>query len=101
MSPKVPTLKETETSLSYVQCSLYLVSSIMNVSIFHSTWLDTSWTDCIYHILFIILSENGIGVVSTYELLWTVLLLSFLNMFAVKHVNVFLLGRSGSDIVDI
>ena len=41
---KVPTLKGTEVSLSYVQCFLYLVSSI-NVSIFHTTWLDTIWTD--------------------------------------------------------
>ena len=40
----MPTLKGTEVSLSYVQCFLYLVSSI-NVSIFHITWLDTFWTD--------------------------------------------------------
>ena len=43
--PKVPTLKGTEASLSYVQCFLYLVSSI-NVFIFHITWLDTLWTLC-------------------------------------------------------
>ena len=42
---KVPTLKETEASLAYAQCFLYLVSSSVNVSIFHSTWLDTFWTD--------------------------------------------------------
>ena len=42
--PKVSTLKGTEVSLSYVQCFLYLESSI-NVSIFHMTWLDTFWTD--------------------------------------------------------
>ena len=41
--PKVSTLKGTEASLSYVQC--YLVSSPINVSIVHSTWLDTFWTD--------------------------------------------------------
>ena len=40
--PKVPTLKGTEASLSYVQCFLYLVPSSVNVSIFHITWLDTS-----------------------------------------------------------
>ena len=34
-------------SLSYVQCFLYLVSSSINVSIFHITWLDTFWTDFI------------------------------------------------------
>ena len=45
--PKVPTLKGTEVSLSTVQCLLYLVSSSINVSIFHSTWLDTFWTDLI------------------------------------------------------
>ena len=32
--PKVPTLKGTKASLSYVQCFLYLVSSSINVSIF-------------------------------------------------------------------
>ena len=31
--PKVPTLKGTEASLSYVQCFLYLVSSSINVSL--------------------------------------------------------------------
>ena len=41
---KGPTLKGTEVSLSYVQCFLYLVSSSINVSIFHSIWMDTSWT---------------------------------------------------------
>ena len=45
--PKVPTLKGTEALLSYVQCFLYLVSSSINVSIFHITWLDTFWTDLI------------------------------------------------------
>ena len=43
--PTVPTLKGTELSLSYVQCFLYLVSSLINVSIFHTTWLDTFWAD--------------------------------------------------------
>ena len=46
--PKVPTLKGTETSLSYVQCFLYLVSSSINVFIFHITRLDTFWTDHTY-----------------------------------------------------
>ena len=41
--PKVPTLKRIEASLSYVQWFLYLVSSSVNVSIFHITWLDTFW----------------------------------------------------------
>ena len=45
--PKVPTLKGTKASLSYVQCFLYLVSSSINVSIFHVTWLNTFWTDVI------------------------------------------------------
>ena len=40
----VPTLKGTEVSLSYVQSFLYLVSSSINVSILHITWLDTLWT---------------------------------------------------------
>ena len=45
--PKVP-LNGTEESLSYVQCFSYLVSSV-NVSSFHMTWLDTFWTDLIFH----------------------------------------------------
>ena len=40
--PKVPTLRGTEVSLSYVQCFLYLVSSSVNVSVM---WPDTFWTD--------------------------------------------------------
>ena len=47
-SHKVPTLKGTEVSLSYVQCFLYLVPSSINVSIFHITWLNTFWTGLIY-----------------------------------------------------
>ena len=39
--PKVPTLKGTGVSLSYVQCFLYLVPSSINASIFHIKWLDT------------------------------------------------------------
>ena len=46
--PQVPTLKGTEASLSYVQCFLYLVSSSINVFIFHITWLATFWTDLVY-----------------------------------------------------
>ena len=46
--PNVPTLKETEVSLSYVQCFLYLVSSLINISVFHIIWLDTFWTDLVY-----------------------------------------------------
>ena len=36
--PRVPTLKGSEVSLSYVQCFLYLVFSSINVSIFHFTF---------------------------------------------------------------
>ena len=35
--PKVPAWKWTEKSLSYVRCFLYLVSSSINVSVFHIT----------------------------------------------------------------
>ena len=42
VSPKVHKLKGTEGSLSYAQCFLYLVSSSLNVSIFNTTWLNTS-----------------------------------------------------------
>ena len=48
--PKVPTLKGTEATLSYVQCLLSLGSSSINISIFHITWLNTFWTDLIYKI---------------------------------------------------
>ena len=41
----MPPLKETETSLPYVPCFLCLVCSSIKVSIFHTTWLDTFWTD--------------------------------------------------------
>ena len=43
--PNMPTLKGTEATLFYIQCFLYLISSSENVSVFHSTWLDTFWTD--------------------------------------------------------
>ena len=29
-------------------CTMFLVSFSINVSIFHITWLDTSWTDLVY-----------------------------------------------------
>ena len=32
-------------------CFLYLVSSSMNVSIFHRTWLDTFWTGLVYRFI--------------------------------------------------
>ena len=44
----MPPLKGTEASLSYEQCFLYLVSSSVNVSICHSVWLATLWTDLEY-----------------------------------------------------
>ena len=46
--PRVSTLQGTEVSLSYEQCFLYLVPSLINVSIFHITWLDIFWTDLVY-----------------------------------------------------
>ena len=49
--PTVPALKGTEASVSYVQCFLYLVSSSINVSIFHITWQDTFWTDLVFVVL--------------------------------------------------
>ena len=55
--PKVPTLKGTEVSLPYVQCFLYFVSSSINVSIFHSTWLNIFCTDLIYTYI----SENSLS----------------------------------------
>ena len=45
---KVPTLKGTAISLSFIQCFLYLASSSINVSIFHGAQLDTFWTDLVY-----------------------------------------------------
>ena len=41
---KLPTLKGTEASLSYVQLFLYPISFLINISIFHITWLDTFCT---------------------------------------------------------
>ena len=45
-------LKGTEMSLSCVQCLLYLVSSSINVSIFHMTWLDTFWADYEIYVIY-------------------------------------------------
>ena len=43
--PKIPALKGTEVSLSYVQCFLYLVSSSINVFIFISHgWIPSGQT---------------------------------------------------------
>ena len=54
--PKVPTLKGTEASLSYVQCFLYLVSSSINVCIFHITWICSSFflSFCMYLFLYLL-----------------------------------------------
>ena len=53
-------LKGTEVSLSYVQRSLYLVSSLINVSIFHITWLDIFWTDFVYFkCIYVYISISG------------------------------------------
>ena len=46
--PRVSTLKGTEAPLSYVQCFLCLVSSPINVSIFHITCLDTFLIDLVF-----------------------------------------------------
>ena len=67
---KVPTVKGTEMSLSYVQCFLYLRSSSINVSIFHSTWLDTFWTDCMYIYMSIYLCLGLRNVLFLQNYLW-------------------------------
>ena len=46
--PELPTLKETEESLSCIQCFSYLVSSSINVSLFHTIWLDILRTGLAY-----------------------------------------------------
>ena len=43
----MPAMKGTEAPLPYIQCFLYLVSFLINVSIFHSTWMDTFCTDLV------------------------------------------------------
>ena len=45
--PKVPTLKGTEVSLSYVHCFMYLLSSSINVSVSYYV-AGTFWTDLIF-----------------------------------------------------
>ena len=42
---KAIALKGTKGSLSYVQCFLCLLSSLIKVSIFLMAWLETLWTD--------------------------------------------------------
>ena len=59
--PKVPILKGTEASLSYVQCFLYLLSSSINVFIFHITCLHAFWTDLICNIQAISNIKTGHG----------------------------------------
>ena len=56
--PKVLILKESEASLSYVQCFLYLGSSSINASIFHITWLDKPWTDLVIRQVSVILVKR-------------------------------------------
>ena len=76
--PNVPTLKGTEASFSYVQCFLYLVSSSINVSIFHSTWLDSYIYTYVliyihthlYMILFLWKSLTNTNLVSINGLIW-------------------------------
>ena len=34
-----------------VLCTMFLVSSAINDSIFHITWLDTFWTDLVYFLI--------------------------------------------------
>ena len=46
--PKVPTLKRTEASLTYVPCFLYLASSSINVSFILYGWISSG--QCIYYI---------------------------------------------------
>ena len=40
-----------------VLCTMFLVSSSINVSIFHITWLDTFWTDLVYFLIFCMLDD--------------------------------------------
>ena len=49
----MPTLKGTAVSLLCVKYFLYLVSSSINISIFHSKWLDTFSTDLVCKGLFL------------------------------------------------
>ena len=62
--PKVPTLKGTEESLSYVRYFLYLVSSSINVS-FSYYWLDTFWPEFSVHLLL-----PKLGMLSHQPTLW-------------------------------
>ena len=42
-----------------VLCTIFLVSSSINVSIFHITWLDTFWTDLVYFLLLLQIFLNS------------------------------------------
>ena len=68
----MPILKETEMSLSYIQCFLYLVSSSINVSIFHIMWVDTFWTGQYTHM------HTVLGMVVPSVLFFTVILFYFI-----------------------
>ena len=46
----MPALKGTEVLLSYEPCLMFLASSLINVSIFHNTWLYTFRTDLVRYL---------------------------------------------------
>ena len=64
----MPTLKGSEEALFYIQCFLYLVSSSINVSVFHITWLDTFWKDLIHSEKFE--SESQRDTANLYAIAW-------------------------------
>ena len=55
-----------------LQCFLYLVSSSINVSIFHIKWLDTFWTYLIYSLCLYPLQHwvYWVSILSIYSLYW-------------------------------
>ena len=66
--------------MSYVQCSLYLVSFSVNVSIFHITWLDTFWTDYTYTHMYVYIytHTHTMYICLQHIIIWNYLLFLFI-----------------------
>ena len=90
--PKVPTLKGTEVSLSYVQCFLYLVSSSVNVCIFHIIWLDTFWID--HGIYMCIHTHACVTFVFTYQHTHVTFVLVYISVTSQKTIGDNLIGNN-------
>ena len=78
----MPTLKGTEASLSFVQCFLHLVSSSINVSIFHVTWLIPSGQTSYVEI------PTVLKVYDLKTILTKIKLISLYQIYYIKYISI-------------